>query len=175
MTIIITDEKKKAIIDLYFNQHKTYRQLAQELTMSPRDLGIIVKEEEIRRSAAYADKDNEKQRLSHLHNRSLRISKINYNKRTEAYRLFSKGKDLIHVAPKLGLSHTEVIRYHLEYCKLKDLNELVDVYYETDSDLSAFLNLYNLIKTKGISKETLVNALKDYEELQFTERKIERA
>ena len=55
------------------------------------------------------------------------------------------------------------------------MNELVDVYSETDSDLSAFLNLYNLIKTKGISKETLVNALKDYEELQFTERKIERA
>jgi len=42
---IITDEKKKAVINLYFNQHKTYRQIAQEIRMSLRDLAIIIKEE----------------------------------------------------------------------------------------------------------------------------------
>jgi DNA-directed RNA polymerase specialized sigma subunit len=45
----ITDERKKRVIDLYFNQHKTYAEIAQIERISPRDIHAIIKEEEARR------------------------------------------------------------------------------------------------------------------------------
>jgi DNA-directed RNA polymerase specialized sigma subunit len=45
----LTDERRKRVIDLYFNQHKTYAEIAQIMKMSPRDIHAIIKEEEARR------------------------------------------------------------------------------------------------------------------------------
>jgi DNA-directed RNA polymerase specialized sigma subunit len=45
----ITEERKKRVIDLYFNQHKTYAEIAQIERISPRDIHAIIKEEEDRR------------------------------------------------------------------------------------------------------------------------------
>ena len=42
----ITEDRRKRIIDLYFNQHKTYAQIAQIEHISPRDIHAIIKEEE---------------------------------------------------------------------------------------------------------------------------------
>jgi DNA-directed RNA polymerase specialized sigma subunit len=42
----ITDERKKRVIGLYFNQHKTYAEIAQIERISPRDIYAIIKEEE---------------------------------------------------------------------------------------------------------------------------------
>ena len=44
----LTDEREKRIIDLYFNQHKTYAEIAQIEHISPRDIHAIIKEEETR-------------------------------------------------------------------------------------------------------------------------------
>jgi predicted DNA-binding protein YlxM (UPF0122 family) len=44
----ITEERKKRVIDLYFNQHKTYAEIAQIEHISPRDIHAIIKEEETR-------------------------------------------------------------------------------------------------------------------------------
>ena len=45
----ITKERKNRVIDLYFNQHKTYVEIAQIEHISPHDTHAIIKEEEIRR------------------------------------------------------------------------------------------------------------------------------
>jgi transposase-like protein len=45
----ITEEGKKRIIDLYFNQHKTYAEIAQIERISPHDIYAIIKQEEARR------------------------------------------------------------------------------------------------------------------------------
>jgi DNA-directed RNA polymerase specialized sigma subunit len=42
----ITKDRKKQVIDLYFNQHKSYAEIAQIEKMSPRDIHAIIKEEE---------------------------------------------------------------------------------------------------------------------------------
>jgi predicted DNA-binding protein YlxM (UPF0122 family) len=42
----ITKERRKRVIDLYFNQHKTYAEIAQIERISPRDIHAIIKEEE---------------------------------------------------------------------------------------------------------------------------------
>jgi predicted DNA-binding protein YlxM (UPF0122 family) len=68
----ITKERRKRVIDLYFNQHKSYAEIAQIEKISPRDIHAIIKEEEARRQK---HKDQE---LS-----------------SKAYKLFSKGKTTI--------------------------------------------------------------------------------
>ena len=45
----ITEDRKKRVIDLYFNQHKTFAEIAQIEKISPRDIHAIIKEEEARR------------------------------------------------------------------------------------------------------------------------------
>jgi DNA-directed RNA polymerase specialized sigma subunit len=42
----VTEERKKRVIDLYYNQGKTMREIAKIERMSIRDISIILKEEE---------------------------------------------------------------------------------------------------------------------------------
>ena len=39
-------EREKLVLDLYYNQHKNVRQIAQEARMSFRNIGAIVKKKE---------------------------------------------------------------------------------------------------------------------------------
>jgi DNA-directed RNA polymerase specialized sigma subunit len=45
----ITEDRKRRVIDLYFNQHKSYAEIAQIEHISPRDIHRIIKEELARR------------------------------------------------------------------------------------------------------------------------------
>jgi predicted HTH domain antitoxin len=56
----ITEERRKCVIDLYFNQHKTYAEIAEIEKMSPRDIHAIIKEEEARRqkNINFSNSDN---------------------------------------------------------------------------------------------------------------------
>ena len=45
----ITEERRKCVIDLYFNQHKTYAEIAEIERILPRVIHAIIKEEEARR------------------------------------------------------------------------------------------------------------------------------
>ncbi len=92
----ITKDRKKRVIDLYFNQHKTYAEIAQIEKMSPRDIHAIIKEEIARRQK---HKDQE---LS-----------------AEAYKLFSEGKTTVQVATMLNLGLPQVTKYYRIHWKLK--------------------------------------------------------
>jgi predicted DNA-binding protein YlxM (UPF0122 family) len=54
----ITEERRKRVIDLYFNQHKSYAEIAQIEKMSSRDIHAIIKEEQARQQK---DKDRQQQ------------------------------------------------------------------------------------------------------------------
>jgi hypothetical protein len=49
LEVQISDERKKQVIDLYFNRHKTYAEIAEIERMSPRDIHAIIKQEQARR------------------------------------------------------------------------------------------------------------------------------
>ncbi len=137
----ITEERRKRVIDLYFNQHKTYAQIAQIERISPRDINIIIKEEETRR-----------QKYRHQQQQEEISSK--------AYELFSKGKRPIEVAIPLSLREPEATKYYREYWKLKRLDILNSIFKETNGKLGPFLKLYRqLINEKGMSIEQVVNAV----------------
>ena len=92
----ISEERKKRVIDLYFNQGKTYAEIAEIERMSPRDIHIIIKEEKARR-----------QKYEHQQRRQEITSK--------AYKLFSEGKTAVEVATILKLREPEVSKLHKEY------------------------------------------------------------
>jgi hypothetical protein len=49
ITLTISQERKKWVIDLYYNQGKTTREIAKIERMSIRNISIISKEEEFKR------------------------------------------------------------------------------------------------------------------------------
>jgi DNA-binding CsgD family transcriptional regulator len=133
----ISEEWKRWVIDLYFNQHKSYAEIAQIEHISPRDIHTIIKEEEARRQK------HKQQELS-----------------AKAYKLFSKGKTPVQVANTLNLGQPEVTKLYREYWKLKRLHILNLIYKETNGKLWTFLKLYNqLIKKRHMSIEQVVNVV----------------
>ena len=90
----ITEERKKRVIDLYFNQHKSYAEIAQIERISPRDIHTIIKEEETWRQK------HKQQDLS-----------------SKSYQLFSEGKTSIEVAIILNLPASKVSKLYREYWK----------------------------------------------------------
>jgi transposase len=82
--LTISEERKRRIIDLYYNHGKRMREIAKIERMSIRDISAILKEEEARRQK-YKD-----QELS-----------------SKAYELFSQGKKLLQVAIALNIRQSE--------------------------------------------------------------------
>jgi predicted DNA-binding protein YlxM (UPF0122 family) len=122
----ISKDRKKRVIDLYFNQHKTYAEIAEIEKISPRDIHAIIKEEEARRQKY------EQQEIC-----------------AQAYQLFSEGKTPVQVAIELNLPASKVIKLYIEYWKLRGLDKLNSIFKETNGKLWPFLKLYKeLIKKK---------------------------
>jgi hypothetical protein len=133
----ITKERRKRVIDLYFNQHKSYAEIAQIERMSPRDIHAIIKEEEARQQK------HKQQEIS-----------------SKSYKLFSKGKTPVQVTNTLNLGQPEGSKLYREYWKLKRLHILNSIHKETDGKLGPFLKLYKeLIKKRRMSIEQVAKAV----------------
>jgi len=133
----ITKDRKRQVIDLYFNQHKTYAEIAQIEKMSPRDINAIIKEEEARQQKY------KQQELS-----------------ARAYELFNEKKTTVEVAIALNLTEPRVSKMYREYWKLKRLDILNLIYKETNGKIWTFLKLYKeLIKKRHMSIEQVANAV----------------
>jgi len=133
----ISKDRKKRVIDLYFNQHKTYAEIAQIEKMSPRDIHAIIKEEEARRQK------HKQQEIS-----------------SKAYQLFSEGKTPVEVAIALNIGQPEITKLYREYCKLRGHDKLNTIFKETNGKLWTFLKLYKeLIKKRRMSIDQVVNAV----------------
>src|SRR5919206_4424310 len=96
----ISEERKKRVIDLYYNLGKTIREIAKIERMSIRDISPILK-----------DEDSKRQRHKDQQQREEISSK--------AYIQFSKGKLPLDVAIELNLIEPEVTKLYKQYLKLK--------------------------------------------------------
>jgi hypothetical protein len=72
-------EKEKLVIDLYYNQQKNVRQIAQEARISFRDIAAIIKKKE---GAVNGGNGNGNDNKYYLHSS---------DKSIQAYKLFSEG------------------------------------------------------------------------------------
>jgi transposase len=152
MTILTRQERERIVIDLY-NQGKTYREIAKEARISPRDIGIILNKvvEQKTKESKEEGKDNNSvennQQGPHL------------SLASQAYKLFSDRKNPLEVAIALNLGESEVTKFYKEYWKLKQLHNLNTVYEELQGDIEPFLRLYRLSKSKGMGVKQVVNFL----------------
>ena len=96
-------ETEDLIVDLYYNQKKTFREIQQIVRKSPRDIKVILNKVEPERS-------------------SLSIP-------AQAYKLYSEGKTPIEVAIILNIREPEATQFNLEYWKLSQLHSLNPVSY----------------------------------------------
>jgi hypothetical protein len=136
----ITQDRRKRVIDLYFNQHKTYAEIAQIEKMFPRDIHTIIKEK-LARWQKYKDRQHQEE-LSF-----------------KAYKLFSDRKTPLELAIALNLRESEATKFNKEYWKLKQLHKLNIVYEELKGDIDPFLKLYKLSKANGMGVKQVVNLL----------------
>ena len=157
-------EKEKLVIDLYYNQRKNVRQIAQEARMSFRDIATILKKINDDGSGngngiGVVTKDNQQQQIGNGSSQS-------NQKSTQAYKLFSKGKTPVEVAIQLGLSEKQATRYCREYWELKGLHELTLLYEERKDHLPSFLRLHNIMQRQEIDDEKhIANVLKYSKEI----------
>jgi hypothetical protein len=149
-------EKEKLVIDLYYNQRKNVRQIAQEARMSFRDIAAILKKKEAAvndhsgsgNGIGVVTMDNQQQRIGNGSSQS-------NQKSTQAYTLYSKGYKPVEVAIQLNLSEKEATRYYTEYWRLKRLYSLYHIYQESKGDLSYILKLCRLAKRQGITDDNI--------------------
>jgi DNA-directed RNA polymerase specialized sigma subunit len=114
--LTISKERKKRVIDLYYNEEKTMREIAKIERMSIRDISNILKEEEARRQ-----KDKLQQKRQEIS--------------TQAYQLFSEGKTSVQVAMALNLPASKVSKLYREYYNLSGLDKLNIIFKETNGKI----------------------------------------
>ena len=150
MTVIVyrmlsNVEKEKLVIDLYYNQRKNVRQIAQEARMSFRDIAAILKKKETSVNDGSSDGGDG-------------LVKSN-QKSTQAYKLYSEGYKPVEIAIQLGLPERQATKYCREYWELKGLHELTLLFEERKHYLPSFLKLHLLTAALASSAAALPDLL----------------
>lgn len=142
MIYLTVKEKEKHVLKLRKEENKTYKQIAHELRISPREISRILKEDN--------GKEEAKER-----------KKIVLSKTTQALQLFKRGKSPIDVAIKLDFSLQEVqILYH-DYLISNDRHHFVQAFNEFDNDsLRDFIEYDRFMKENGIGKKETIEGIK---------------
>jgi hypothetical protein len=148
----MSEDRKVRIIDLYYNQGKTTREIAKKVRASIRDISHVLKEEESKREN-YRHQD---------------VS-------SKAYKLFSKKKSTVEVAIALNIREPEVTKLCREYCKLQGLDKLNLIYEDIgEGNIDGFVEFYNRAKKRGMGPMHMVKALAiANEDLPFLEEKCD--
>jgi transposase-like protein len=128
--VLSRDEKERTVLDLYYNKSYTYKQITTELRMSPNQIREILKRHEEKNEAIASKK------------KMLSLS-------SQAYKLFSEGKNCVQVAIKLDLPQEQITQYWLEYWKLQNQDEFESLYMLTKGNLSVLQKIYKELMIMG--------------------------
>jgi transposase len=148
---ISREEKEKLVVDLYFNQGKTFRYIAQYLRLSFTYISQIVKkhQDEIDgKNSNNNTKTTEKSRPPQL------------SLSSQAYKLFSKGKTNVQVAIKLDLPQEQITQFRTEYWRLQNQEEFESLYMLTKGKVSVLWKIYKeLVIIGGMSIEEVASVI----------------
>ena len=111
MSIITRQERERLVLDLYYNQGKTYREISKEARISPRDIGIILnKVMEEKKADGTKEEEQEQDDAGKNQEQEQQLSLP-----TQAYKLFSEGKTPLEVSIALNLRESETTKFYKEY------------------------------------------------------------
>jgi hypothetical protein len=133
MQSLSRQETEDLIIDLYYNQKKTFREIQKIVRKSPRDIRAVLNRVEPDRSSL--------------------------SKSSQAYRMFTEGKTPIQVAIALNLREKEANEYYTEYWNLNGLYNLNQIYEEIKEDLWSVVKLYKHMKAEDLNEQHVIRLL----------------
>ena len=138
------EQKERCIIDLYYNQGKTTREIVEELRVSPNYVSAALKKHEEEENAAAVTKIEREEQENKT------------SKEVASFKLFSEGKNTIEVAIDLKLSEEEVTQFYKGFLKLKGLDKFGIIYEKHEHHVPRLLKLCGKAEKEGVSKEQLV-------------------
>jgi hypothetical protein len=121
------EQVEEQVIDLKFNQKKTYREIARLLHKSSRDIRKIINMRE--------------KQIIEGQQRSLH---------SQALTLFLQGKTPLNVTIALPLRGNEVRELYTEFLALKGMSDFARIYEETKGDIEPLVRLYRKIRSWGM-------------------------
>jgi DNA-binding CsgD family transcriptional regulator len=154
--VLTRQEKEKKILDLY-NQGNTYKEIAETVRVSPRDIKPVLEK---------AEKEREKElRINTQEGNNDRSENRQTQKKTststQAYRLFSEGKTPLEVAIELNIKQPEATRYCREYWKLSQMHTLNMVYEEIGDGIIHIPKIHGKIRAAGMGVDQAINLIKN--------------
>jgi hypothetical protein len=135
--VLTRNQKKELVIKLY-EEGKTTREIAKEVKISPRDIGIITRE---------YNKEPEPDPPK--------------SSRAKAIQLFSEGKDQVYVMKNLDLNYDEVKQYFSEYLSLTKTDSFIMFSEKYERFQALFIRIVERMKRSELL-ETDVYTLIDY-------------
>lgn len=151
--VLTRAEREKLVLNLY-EQGRTYKEIAKEVRISPRDIKIII-------DNAIEQKEKAVQKEDDNGNDDTRKSGQQLSPATQAYQLFSENKTPAEVAIALDIRESETATYYREYWKLNDLHILNSLYEEITADgVTHFLRLYRYTKAAHMDAKQVLKLLK---------------
>jgi transposase-like protein len=163
----ISNDEKRRIIDLHFNQGKTIREVCKVMGKSSHDITPVTKEHRIRLAQNYALANGEKSEVVE-HEQDRAIPNV------KAYKLFEEGKNPLEVAAELNLPGPQVQQYYDEYLNMRRMYKLVTIYHENQDSMGYFLKLFRLGKEKGVTPEQIMNLVQMADSIHKLQDKLQR-
>jgi hypothetical protein len=151
-SMIISKEEKRRIIDLYFNQGKTIREVCRIMGKSSHDITPVTKEHRIELSQNYALANGHQDDIVQREQDRI-ISNV------KAYKLFDEGKSPLEVTAELNLPGPQVQQFYSEYLNMRQMHKLVTIYQETQNSMGYFLKLFRLGKQEGLTPEQVMKLI----------------
>jgi hypothetical protein len=152
MMALTRNQKKDLVIKLH-EEGKTTRDIAKEVRISLRDIGIILREH-------YKEPEPEKPKSN----------------RARAFEMFTDGQDTIEVLKTLDLEYDEVRKYYGEYLTLKNLTAFINFYREHQEFLPFLLRIIekmNQFKLFENDVYTLINHLNQFRNLENIKNQLQ--
>ena len=163
----VSEEEKRRILDLYFNQGKTIREVSRIMGKSSHDITPVTKEHRMRLAQNYALVNGEQNDDAH----SVQDKAI---PNVKAYKLFEEGKNPLEVAAQLNLPGPQVQQFYVEYWRLKQMHQLFNVYQEIQNSIGYFLKVVRLGKKEGLTPEQIIIFIQMADKIQDLKEKFQQ-
>jgi transposase-like protein len=163
----VSEEEKRRIINLHFNQGKSIREVCRIMGKSSHDITPVTKEYRIRLAQKHVLANGERSDV-------VQREQDRIIPNVKAYKLFDEGKSLLEVTAELNLPGPQVQQYYDEYWNLRRMHMLVTIYQETQGSMGYFLKLYRLGKEKGVTPEQIMKLVQMADSIHLLEDKLQR-
>jgi hypothetical protein len=163
----VSEEEKRRIIDLHFNQGKTIRDITRIMGKSSHDITPVTKEYRIQLAQNYALADGDQSDI-------IQCEQDRIIPNVKAYKLFDEGKNPLEVAGELNLPGPQVQQFYVEYLNMVRMHKLVTIYQEIQDSIGYFLKLFRLGREKGVTPEQIIKLVQMADSIHKLQDKLQQ-